>query len=478
MQLKAEPQTAGKVVRCPGCNTKLQIPMEAAGSGLAAPSSRVLPGRNPHRPRAYGGKGAEAMRKEIPSSKTHPESRSPSRNLICVKCGSPVAMVTVNRKNDPRQLPQDLEVTYLCLSCDAPSCFVKGCANEAIKVFPQTFDLHDGKSNCTFPDDACLCINHFRKFCLIHGVVKNWNVTIWITALFLCVLALGFWKIPLLFADHIVFVSAACLVAGLLICALAPLHKSVAMREQFGKKLERKQERQTTVKNYLAPVNVRFLKSETNVISTYLTIIFAVPALVVTAGRAIVLKPYFEFERELQKVDLAELMSGFNSPQAEGAGSSIPRWKGEEQFEDHRFNVTVDPYPSSLGKILFITEEHNLDTNLSKLAVQEWKEASPSNIRDVDTVASVKSDVAVRGKYVRLGEQISSEGIEARGEVVTITFFDFKTRDRSGMVTIIAPPNPDQTKGSTTELVDRSKVISILKIVSSPHATMGSMGAR
>ena len=44
MQLKAEPETAGKVVRCPGCNTKLQIPMEAAGGGLPAPSSGALPG--------------------------------------------------------------------------------------------------------------------------------------------------------------------------------------------------------------------------------------------------------------------------------------------------------------------------------------------------------------------------------------------------------------------------------------------------
>ena len=38
MQLKAEPETAGKVVRCPGCNTKLQVPAEAAGPGLPQPS--------------------------------------------------------------------------------------------------------------------------------------------------------------------------------------------------------------------------------------------------------------------------------------------------------------------------------------------------------------------------------------------------------------------------------------------------------
>lgn len=36
MQLKAEPETAGKVVRCPGCNTKLQIPqsLDAPADGL------------------------------------------------------------------------------------------------------------------------------------------------------------------------------------------------------------------------------------------------------------------------------------------------------------------------------------------------------------------------------------------------------------------------------------------------------------
>ncbi len=38
MQLKAEPEMAGKVVRCPGCNTKLQIPGDAAGGGLPPPN--------------------------------------------------------------------------------------------------------------------------------------------------------------------------------------------------------------------------------------------------------------------------------------------------------------------------------------------------------------------------------------------------------------------------------------------------------
>lgn len=43
MQLKAEPETAGKVVRCPGCNTKLQIPALPAGEGLPPPSTGGLP---------------------------------------------------------------------------------------------------------------------------------------------------------------------------------------------------------------------------------------------------------------------------------------------------------------------------------------------------------------------------------------------------------------------------------------------------
>ncbi|WP_172682950.1 hypothetical protein [Verrucomicrobium spinosum] len=36
MSLKAEPEWAGKVVRCPGCNTKLQIPENIGGAPPAA----------------------------------------------------------------------------------------------------------------------------------------------------------------------------------------------------------------------------------------------------------------------------------------------------------------------------------------------------------------------------------------------------------------------------------------------------------
>ena len=44
MQLKAEPEMAGKVVRCPGCNTKLQIPGDLATlAGLPAPSNLPPP---------------------------------------------------------------------------------------------------------------------------------------------------------------------------------------------------------------------------------------------------------------------------------------------------------------------------------------------------------------------------------------------------------------------------------------------------
>ncbi|MCB1227390.1 MAG: MotA/TolQ/ExbB proton channel family protein [Verrucomicrobiales bacterium] len=40
MQLKAEPEMAGKVVRCPGCNTKLQIPADV---GLPPPATEGAP---------------------------------------------------------------------------------------------------------------------------------------------------------------------------------------------------------------------------------------------------------------------------------------------------------------------------------------------------------------------------------------------------------------------------------------------------
>ena len=58
MQLKAEPEMAGKIVRCPGCNTKLSIPASVAApspaagglpppSGLPAPSGVSAPDSPP-----------------------------------------------------------------------------------------------------------------------------------------------------------------------------------------------------------------------------------------------------------------------------------------------------------------------------------------------------------------------------------------------------------------------------------------------
>lgn len=51
MQLKVEPDMAGKIVRCPGCNAKLSIPAGAgaslpAPSGLPSPSSLAAPAAN------------------------------------------------------------------------------------------------------------------------------------------------------------------------------------------------------------------------------------------------------------------------------------------------------------------------------------------------------------------------------------------------------------------------------------------------
>ena len=45
MQLKVEPELAGKIVRCPGCNSKLQIPGDpaAAAGGLPPPSGMPAP---------------------------------------------------------------------------------------------------------------------------------------------------------------------------------------------------------------------------------------------------------------------------------------------------------------------------------------------------------------------------------------------------------------------------------------------------
>ena len=59
MQLKAEPEMAGKIVRCPGCNTKLSIPA-LAPSSLPAPSGLPTPsGVTPPAPAENDAFGAE-----------------------------------------------------------------------------------------------------------------------------------------------------------------------------------------------------------------------------------------------------------------------------------------------------------------------------------------------------------------------------------------------------------------------------------
>ena len=46
MQLKAEPEMVGKVVRCPGCNSKIAVPSEL-GVALPPPSGLIQPGGSP-----------------------------------------------------------------------------------------------------------------------------------------------------------------------------------------------------------------------------------------------------------------------------------------------------------------------------------------------------------------------------------------------------------------------------------------------
>lgn len=65
MQLKAEPEMAGKVVRCPGCNTKLSIPANLGGlpppTSLPPPPSGVTPPEgSQEQPADHGGESPEA----------------------------------------------------------------------------------------------------------------------------------------------------------------------------------------------------------------------------------------------------------------------------------------------------------------------------------------------------------------------------------------------------------------------------------
>ena len=74
MQLKAEPEMAGKIVRCPGCNTKLSIPAMApsslpAPSGMPAPSGITPPTSQP--PAENDAFGAEYEHGETTPEQSH-----------------------------------------------------------------------------------------------------------------------------------------------------------------------------------------------------------------------------------------------------------------------------------------------------------------------------------------------------------------------------------------------------------------------
>jgi flagellar motor component MotA len=83
MQLMAEPELAGKIVRCPGCNNKVSIPAAEAGAGLPPPSGLPTPSGLPP-PSAAGdnwGRDGETSAPEEPMAPgvSH-ESSHPSRS--------------------------------------------------------------------------------------------------------------------------------------------------------------------------------------------------------------------------------------------------------------------------------------------------------------------------------------------------------------------------------------------------------------
>lgn len=251
-----------------------------------------------------------------------------------------------------------------------------------------------------------------------------------------------------------------------LVCILSPIHKYIAIREQFGKNPERSPESLRTVAYRTTVCNIRLLKSESNWVAILLTIL-ALFAPLFTLGRAYVLRPYFELERSIEDVNLTALRDEFIGADSDGQEITNLSWRGEKPYEQHSFNVTSSPIPSSLGKILFVTDENNINENLSKKLVRAWGEAAPANFEEVDTIAFTEREFEVRGKYVRPGGNQFSEGTDASVEVVTITFFDHKTRRLMGKVKIEAPPNPSQTKTNTTQSVRDSTVVSILKMIGS-----------
>ena len=78
MQLMAEPELAGKIVRCPGCNNKVSIPAAEAGAGLPPPSGLPTPSGLPP-PSAAGdnwGRDGETSAPDEPMAPPATQSQS------------------------------------------------------------------------------------------------------------------------------------------------------------------------------------------------------------------------------------------------------------------------------------------------------------------------------------------------------------------------------------------------------------------
>lgn len=73
MQLKAEPEHAGKVVRCPGCDTKLQIPAAPADAGAPPPPSGLPTPGNAGAPPTHSSSSAPEY--HPPTYQNQPTSR-------------------------------------------------------------------------------------------------------------------------------------------------------------------------------------------------------------------------------------------------------------------------------------------------------------------------------------------------------------------------------------------------------------------
>ncbi len=85
MQLKAEPELAGKVVRCPGCNTKLEIP-SAEQASATPPSPSGVPAPTGAKTPATGASQTPA-RKDKPKERTGWEETDPSNPNMLISFG-------------------------------------------------------------------------------------------------------------------------------------------------------------------------------------------------------------------------------------------------------------------------------------------------------------------------------------------------------------------------------------------------------